>query len=72
MHSRPEAGAGGGGGHAMLASAGLGDDALLAHAAGQQDLAHHIVDLVRAGVVQLVALEIDLGAAQVLGEALGK
>ena len=69
---KAEAGAGGGGGHAMLAGTGLGDDALLAHAAGEQDLAHHIVDLVGAGVVELVALEIDLGAAQVLGQALGK
>ena len=48
----------------MLAGAGLGDDALLAHAPREQDLAEHIVDLVRAGVVQLLALEIDLGAAE--------
>jgi hypothetical protein len=52
------------GGDAVLAGAGLGDDALLAHAPGQQDLAEHVVDLVRAGVVELVALEIDLGAAE--------
>ena len=32
----------------------------------------HVVDLVRAGVVQLVALEIDLGAAEMLGQALGE
>ena len=70
--------AGGGRGHAMLAGAGLGDDALLAHALGEQDLPQHGVDLVRAGVVQLIALEIDLrtlprlglGAAM-LGDALG-
>jgi hypothetical protein len=30
----------------------------------QQDLAHAVVDLVRAGVVELVALEEDLGAAE--------
>ena len=52
-----------GGGDAVLAGAGLGDDARLAHAAGEQDLAEAIVDLVRAGVVQLVALEVDLCAA---------
>ena len=52
----------GGGGDAVLAGAGLGDDARLAHAAGEQDLADAVVDLVRAGVVELVALEIDLGA----------
>jgi len=46
----------------MLAGARLRDDALLAHAPRQQNLPQHIVDLVRAGVVELVALEIDLGA----------
>ena len=59
-----EARAGGGGRDAMLAGAGLGDDARLAHAAGEQDLAEHVVDLVRAGVVQLLALEIDFRAAR--------
>ena len=49
----------GGGGDAMLARAGLGDDALLAHAARQQRLAEAVVDLVRAGVQQVFALEID-------------
>ena len=38
----------------------------LAHAPGQQDLADAVVDLVRAGMVQLVALEVDLGAAELL------
>ena len=60
------------GGDAVLAGAGLGDDARLAHAPGQQDLAEHIVDLVRAGVIQLVALEVDLRAAEMLGQALGE
>jgi hypothetical protein len=32
----------------------------------------HVVDLVRAGVVQLVALEVDLRAAEMLGQPLGK
>ncbi len=77
----PEAGAGGRGRDAMLAGAGFGDDALLAHAAGEQNLAEHVVDLVRAGVIELVALEIDFGAAiparggghptHMLGHALG-
>ena len=67
-----EAGAGGGGRHAMLAGAGLGDDAGLAHPPGEQDLAHDIVDLVCAGVVELVALEIDLGAAEMVGQPLGE
>ena len=60
------------GGDAVLAGAGLGDDAALAHAARQQDLAQHVVDLVRAGVVELVALEIELGAAEMPGQPLGE
>ena len=56
----------------MLAGAGLGDDARLAHAAGELNLAEAVVDLVRAGVVQLVALEVDLGAAEMLGQPLGE
>ena len=51
------------GGDAVHAGAGLGDDALLAHALRQHDLAEHVVDLVRAGMVELLALEINLGAA---------
>lgn len=57
-----EEGAGGGGGHTVLAGAGLGDDPGLAHALGQQGLAEHVVDLVRAGVVEVLALEEDPGA----------
>ena len=57
---------------AVLAGAGLGDDPGLAHAPGEQDLAQAVVDLVRAGVVQLVALEVDLGAAEMLGQPLGE
>ena len=60
------------GGDAVLAGAGLGDDPALAHAPRQQDLAEHVVDLVRAGVVELVALEIDLGAAEMPGQPLGE
>ena len=64
--------AGGRGRDAVLAGAGLGDDAALAHAPRQQDLAQHVVDLVRAGVVELVALQIDLGAAEMPGQPLGE
>ena len=38
--------AGGGGGDAVLAGAGLGDDPRLAHALGEQGLPEHVVDLV--------------------------
>ena len=56
----------------MLARAGLGDDARLAHAPGEQDLADAVVDLVRAGVEQVLALEINFRAAEFPGEAFGK
>ena len=56
----------------MLAGAGLGDDALLAHPPRHHDLAEHVVDLVRAGVVQLLALEIDFRAAEMFGQPLGE
>src|SRR5262245_23480637 len=54
----------------MLAGAGLGDDAGLAHAPGKQNLAHDVVDLVGAGMVEFVALEVDLRAAEMSGEPL--
>ncbi len=56
-----EHGAHGGGGHAVLAGAGLGDHAGLAHALDEQGLAERVVDLVRAGVVQVLTLEEDTG-----------
>ena len=52
-----EEGRGGGRGHTVLAGAGLGDQAVLAHPPGQQSLADHVVDLVRTGVGQVLALE---------------
>src|SRR4051812_32359670 len=67
-----EAGAERRGRDAVLARTGLGDDPPLAHASGDEDLAEHVVHLVGAGVVQLVALEVDLRAAEMLGQALGE
>ena len=67
-----EHGGDGGGGHAVLAGAGFGDDAGLAHAFGEQDLADGVVDFVRAGVEQVLALEINLRAAEFAREAFGK
>src|SRR5499427_1167287 len=61
------------------AGAGFGDDARLAHAAREQDLAEHVVDLVRAGVIEVLALEIDFrpapaatGGTKMLGQPLGE
>ncbi len=58
-------------GNAVLTGAGLGDDARLAHASGQQRLAEHIVDLVRPRVVEVLALEQDAGSSGVLSEIRG-
>jgi hypothetical protein len=52
----------------VLPGAGLGDHPGLADPLGQQRLAQHVVDLVRAGVVEVLALEQHPGAAAVLGE----
>ena len=61
--------AGGGGGHAVLAGAGLGDHARLAEPPRQQGLAERVVDLVRAGVGQVLALQVEAQAAGVAAGA---
>ena len=48
----------------MLARARLGDDAALAHADGEQRLPERVVDLVRACVREILALEKDPRAAE--------
>ena len=58
----------GGGGHAVLPRTGLGDDAALAHPAGEQRLAERVVDLVRAGVSEILALQKNRRAAARLGQ----
>ena len=67
-HSKADEGGGGGERDAVLPRARLGDELLLAHALGQQRLAEAVVDLVRAGVVQILALEVNLRAADLVGE----
>jgi hypothetical protein len=57
--------------HAVLAGAGFGDDARLAHAPGEHGLADAVVNLVGAGVVEVLALEVDLRAAEHLRPAPG-
>ena len=52
----------------MLTSTGLRDDAGFAHAAGEQDLANGVVDLVGAGVQQILALEVDFCPTELLRE----
>ena len=70
--SSPSTGAGRGGGYAVLPRAGLGDDAPLAHALGQQSLAQRVVDLVRPGVGQVLPLEVDASAAELPRQVLGE
>ena len=56
----------------MLAGTRLGNDAALAHANRQQRLPHAVVDLVRAGVQQVLTLQVNLGTTKVLGEPRSK
>ena len=51
--------AGRGRGHAVLAGAGLRDHPGLAQAAGQEGLTQGVVDLVRAGVGEILALQVE-------------
>ena len=54
----------------VLPRAGFRDDARFAHTLGKQDLPHAMIDFMRACVVQLFALQIDLCAAQMFGQSL--
>src|SRR6185312_3848092 len=60
--------ANGGGRDAMLPGAGLRDDAALAHAFREQRLAETVVDLMRAGMEQVFALDVDLRAAKLFAQ----
>ena len=63
----PEEGAGGGRGDPVLARAGLGHHPPLAHPNREQGLAQGVVDFVGAGVGEVLALEEQLGTADMLG-----
>ncbi len=58
--------------HAVLARAGLRDDAGFAHATGQDDLAQNVVDFVGAGVVQLIPFQVNLRPPQAFSHAFRK
>ena len=58
--------------HPVLARAGLGDDPALAHAEGEEHLADRVVDLVGAGVQEVLALQVDPRAAEGLGQPPGE
>ena len=53
---------------AVLAGAGFGDDPTLAHPRGEQRLTEGVVDLVRAGMRQIFALQEDAAPPERLGE----
>src|SRR5579885_3384666 len=57
---------------AVLSRAGLGDDARLAHAAREENLAERVVYFVRTRVREVFALEVDARAARVLGQTRGE
>ena len=61
-------GAHGGRRDAVLARAGLRDDALLAHVPGQEPLAQGVVDLVRAGVGQVLPFQVELRSTQMAAQ----
>ncbi len=61
-----------GSGDAMLSGTGFGNDAPLSHAAGQQRLTESVIDLVRAGVVEVFTLQENACATQMFAEAAGK
>ena len=58
------------GSHTVLSGTGLCDQAGLAHLLGKQCLSQGIIDLMGTGMVQILSLEIDLRAAQILGHLL--
>ncbi len=54
-------------GDAVLACARFGDNAAFAHAHGEQNLTKAVIDLMRAGMIEFVAFEVDLRAAEMRG-----
>ena len=66
---QPELGAHRRRGDTMLSGTGLGDHALLAHPSGEQGLAEGVVDFMSPGMEQVLALEIDLSPAAMIGQS---
>ena len=63
-------GGGGSQSHAVLSGAGFGDDLFLSHVLGKEGFSHAVVQLVGAGVVQILPLGVKLDVPQGGGEAL--
>ena len=62
----------GGGGDPVLAGAGFGDNARLAHIFSQQGLAQGIVDFMGAGMGQILPFQVDFRPAAAAGQVGGK
>ena len=56
----------------MLAGAGFRNHLAFSHTAGQEDLAHGIINLMSSGMVQVFTLQIDLRATEMFGEPFSK
>ncbi len=56
----------------MLPRPRLGDHPRFAEASRQEDLSHGIIDLVGAGVAEVLPLQVDPGAAEPLAQATGE
>mmetsp|Transcript_20694 Transcript_20694/g.40644 ORF Transcript_20694/g.40644 Transcript_20694/m.40644 type:complete len:382 (-) Transcript_20694:398-1543(-) len=63
---------GSGGCDTMLTSTSLSNDTLLANALGEKALSESVVNLVSTGVAEVLTLEVDLGTAHALCEALSE
>lgn len=67
-----ELGANGGGSNTVLTGTSLGNNLGLAEPLSQKELANGIVNLVAAGVVEVLALQPDVGTTSVLSQAAGQ
>ena len=54
----------------MLPRASLSNNTLLAQSLSQQPLPHHIIDLMRTGVIKVITLNIDLRTTQLTAKIL--
>src|ERR1700720_2383243 len=54
-----------GGGDAMLSRASFGDDAALAHSPSEQNLTERVVNLMCAGMQQILAFQVNLRATEI-------
>src|SRR5690606_2448983 len=68
----PESGADGSGRDAVLARAGLGNDARFSHPPSKKDLTDRVVDLVGPRVAKILALQIDPRSPELGGKPLAE